>query len=142
MKLKILALDVSRALFRSYVARKLYVELPEEDKDPNEDMVGRLLRCLYGTRDAAHLWQEYSIDIFVNKLKMAVGASNPCLFSQESTDTIAWEHGDDVVIVGEEETLLGMEEELQKHMILKRRALLGPDPEGDKHITILNRHIT
>ena len=46
---------------------------------------------------------------------MAVGSSNPCLFSQESTDTIAWVHGDDVVIVGEEETLLSMEEELQKY---------------------------
>ena len=73
---------------------------------------------------------------------MTVGMSNPCLSSQESTDTIAWEHGDDVVIVGEEETLLGLEEELQKHMILKRRALLGPDPGDDKHVTILNRHIT
>ena len=73
---------------------------------------------------------------------MDLGVSNPCLFCQESTDTIASEHGDDVVIVAEEETLLKLEEELHKHMILKRRALLGPDPTDDKHVTILNRHIT
>ena len=81
MKLKMLVLDVSRAHFHPYAARELYVELPEEDKVPGEDMVGVLLRCLYGTRDAANLWQEYSIDVFVNKLGMELGVSNPCLFS-------------------------------------------------------------
>ena len=51
-----LVLDVSRAHVHPYAVREMYVELPEEDKVPGEDMVGVLLRCLYGTRDAANLW--------------------------------------------------------------------------------------
>ena len=93
------------------------MEPSENNKVPGEDMVGVLLRCLCDTRDAANLWQEYSIDVFVNTLGMELGVSNPCLFCQESTDTIAWEHGDDVVVVAEEETLLKIEEELHKHMV-------------------------
>ena len=74
-------------------------ELPGEDKDPNEEIVGILLRCLYGTRDAANLRQECSIDVFVNKLNMELGGSIPRLFSQESLDIIACDHCVDVVPV-------------------------------------------
>ena len=51
--------DVGRAYFHAKVAREVYVEIPSEDKKPEDgDVVGRLNLCLYGTRDAAHRWQE------------------------------------------------------------------------------------
>ena len=51
-------------------------------------------------------------------------------------------HGDDIAIVGEEEELLWIESELSRSMVLKRRALLGPDPTDDKQVTFLNRIVT
>ena len=46
--------DVARAFFEADATRQVCVELPEEDKMPNEqDMVGILHKSLYGTRDAA-----------------------------------------------------------------------------------------
>ena len=51
--------DVSRAFFNAKVTREVYVKLPPEDVLPGEEnMVGRLNLCLYGTRDAAMQWQE------------------------------------------------------------------------------------
>ena len=51
-------------------------------------------------------------------------------------------HGDDMGIVGEEDELIWIERELGKSMVLKRRALLGPDATDDKQVTFLNRILT
>ena len=45
-------------------------------------------------------------------------------------------------IIGEEADLLWIERELSKSMVLKRRALLGPDARDTKNITFLNRILT
>ena len=45
-------LDVKRAHFYSKATHELYVEISQEGKEAHEDVVGRLLRSLYGTRDA------------------------------------------------------------------------------------------
>ena len=59
-KVHIMVSDVQRAYFHAMATRELYVELPCEgpDFDDKECMVGRLRLALYGTRDAALLWQE------------------------------------------------------------------------------------
>ena len=35
----------------------MYVDLPEEDQVPGQDLVGKLSLALYGTREAAAAWQ-------------------------------------------------------------------------------------
>ena len=55
-----IVLDVSRAHFHPEAVRECYVELPKEDG--LEGHVGKLLRTMYGTRDAAAQW-----DSFANK---------------------------------------------------------------------------
>ena len=51
---------VKRAYFNALARCELYVELTREDPGYIEGqcMVGRLRLALYGTRDAAQLWQE------------------------------------------------------------------------------------
>ena len=49
--------DVARAYFYAMATRDIYVEIPAEDEQAGPDMVGKLRRCLYGTRDAATNWQ-------------------------------------------------------------------------------------
>eukprot|EP00971_Amphidinium_carterae_P208269 4132457-Amphidinium_carterae.1 len=60
LEMKIIVMDVSRAHFHPPAAREMFIRLPAEDHTPG--MVGRLLRTLYGTRDAANQW-----DAFFNK---------------------------------------------------------------------------
>ena len=56
--LRVMLSDVKRAYFHAAAKRELYVEIPEEDPDWSPDAMGRLNLALYGTRDAAKLWQE------------------------------------------------------------------------------------
>ena len=53
--------DVARAFFEANATRQMCIELPEEDKTPKDvknDNVGLLQMSLYGTIDAATIWQE------------------------------------------------------------------------------------
>ena len=50
--------DFERAYFDVLAARELHVELPKEDPGYQEGCVGKFRLALYGTRDAAQLWQE------------------------------------------------------------------------------------
>ena len=47
--------DVKRAYFNAKAHREIYVELPSEDAI--EGMCGKLLKSMYGTRDAAQNWE-------------------------------------------------------------------------------------
>ena len=100
-KLKIAYADVSRAYFYAKASRAVYVELPDEDKQPGDEaMCGRLNVSMYGTRDAALNWAEE----YAETLKAAGskrGVTNPCLFWHPGTDVTVMVHGDDFVAVGE-----------------------------------------
>ena len=72
--------DISRAHFMPKVLRELYVEIPEEDKKPEEgDIVGRLNRGMYGFRDASHAWM-LDWQELLRGGGYRVGAANPALF--------------------------------------------------------------
>ena len=137
-EMKILVMDVSRAHFHPPSVRELYITLPEEDASPG--MVGRLLRTLYGTRDAANQWDSF-FNKEISELGYKVGESNPCLYMHRDLFSIGWRHGDDLVFAGEDGHMKSLFVELQKKMIVKQRALLGFDDGDDKHVSILNRLI-
>ena len=64
-------LDVKRAHFSSEATRKIYVELSPEGKTESDgDVVGRLKRSLYGTRDAPLNWE-----LTTRKITMNLGFS-------------------------------------------------------------------
>ena len=78
-------LDVKRAHFYSDATRELYVELPAEAKTPGEDVVGKLLKSLYGTRDAPLNW-ELQIRKVMVALGFKQGKSNPCIYFHAGRD--------------------------------------------------------
>ena len=49
-------IDVRRAYFHAKAIRRVFVELPDEDWE--EGKCGELDKSMYGTRDAAHNWEE------------------------------------------------------------------------------------
>ena len=73
-----MANDISRALFHAPAKRKVYVQLPDEDKGKDEgQMCGRLNNPMYGTRDAAQNW----FDAYSQQLKpigFQQGVASPC----------------------------------------------------------------
>ena len=71
---KIDFIDIRRAYFHSKARRSVYVQLPPEDFEPG--MCGRLLKSLYGTRDAAQNWEFEYIE-FMESVGFNVGMSTP-----------------------------------------------------------------
>ena len=50
--------DISRAHFQGTAQRLIYIRLPARDRQKyGEDKVGRLIKSMYGTQDASHVWQ-------------------------------------------------------------------------------------
>ena len=54
--LKLSFIDVVKAYFNAIPKRKMFVRLPKEMGMSN-GVYGKLVRCMHGTRDAAHLWE-------------------------------------------------------------------------------------
>ena len=136
---KVLVLDISRAHFHPLVRRELYIRLPAEDAAPG--MIGKLIHMMYGTRDAANGWEEFHREKLAG-IGYGAGAASSCVFANREKASSGAAHGDDFVFEGEEPALLELEAGLRKHMIVQKKALLGPDAGDDKHCTILNRLIS
>ena len=127
--------DVPRAYFHAAARRKVYVELPGEDYE--EGMCGRLVKAMYGTRDAAQNW-EYEYSAMMSEAGFAQGKSNPCVFRHKGRRIIAVVHGDDFTVGGYVEDLDWFKGVIQGRMEVKHNARLGGDPEDDKHVRVLN----
>jgi hypothetical protein len=91
--------DVKRAYFNAKAQRELYVELPPEDVGFQEGYVGRLALALYGTRDAASLWQE-CLAQHLAEIGFVRGRSSPCVFFHAGRKLRTLVHGDDYASVG------------------------------------------
>ena len=111
--------DVSRAFFHAKVKRDVYVDIPEEDREPgDEQQCAKLEYSMYGTRDAAINWHnEYSQQLVMNNFKQ--GASSPCVFYHEEKKLRTVVHGDDYIIVGHEHDLKWLEERLKDKYEIK-----------------------
>ena len=103
--MRMLYADVSRAYFYAKAVRPVYVELPEEDKEPgDQNKCGRLVMIMYGTRDAAINWSdEYTKTLVKDGYKQ--GRANPCQFGHPSKKVAVMVHGDDFGTAGSDESL-------------------------------------
>jgi len=137
--MKIDFIDIRRAYFHSKARREVYVQLPEEDY--TEGMCGRLIKAMYGTRDAAQNW-EYEYSEFMNTIGFKRGKASPCIFYHEARNIRAVMHGDDFTILGNEYDLDWFRREISQRYEVKFRGRIGPSDKDDKAIRILNRVVT
>ena len=98
-------IDIKRAHMNSEVLEPTHVELPEERRKLG--VRGRLVYCLYGTRPAAHAWEEHYSKRLVDQ-GFIRGRSSPCIFVHGERGIIVVQHGDDF------------------HVLAIRRAWTGP----------------
>ena len=135
---KLLYADVSRAYFYAAAARQVYVQLPDEDRGPDDiGKCGKLRASMYGTRDAAMNWAtEYGETL--KKAGFVQGKSSPCLFFNRSLDVTIMVHGDDFVAIGNPKHLQATEDALRSKYKIKTETLGGC--AGDKkEVKILNK---
>ena len=131
-------IDVRRAYFHAKARRAVFVRLPEEDRD--EGMCGRLIKAMYGTRDAAQNWEHEYIDFMVN-VGFVKSRATPCMFYHEGGNVRVVIHGDDFTILGNELDLDWFRDEISAKFEVKFRARLGRGSDDDKSVRLLNRVI-
>ena len=129
-------IDVKRAYFQADARRDVFVKLPEEDME--QGMCGKLLKSMYGTRDAAQNWEE-EYCAFMVSIGFRRGISSPCVFYHEELDIRAVIHGDDFTMLGWNSALDWFRQEISKKFVVKFKAKLGPEPTDGKVVRVLNR---
>ena len=90
--LKIHCLDARKAYFNGTPNRSLYIRLPPE-LGMGKEVVGRLKKCIYGTRDAGAIW-EATYTRVLKKLGFVQGTSSPCCFYHRARPGTVPVHGD------------------------------------------------
>ena len=136
-----LIVDVSRAHFHPFILREVYIDLPSEDPQARDGFVGKLLRTMYGTREASHEFEAFFNHIFASA-GMVAGVSCPAIYEHESEPCIGCRHGDDVALAGERQTVMAIYKIMEADMHLRIQATLGFGPGDDRQVKLLNRLIT
>ena len=134
-------IDVARAFFEAPVQRDVCIELPEEDlttEDIKQDLVGKLNMSLYGTRDAAANWQ-HTVAKAMEQLGFIRGSYDACTYYHPTKGLKTLVHGDDFVTTGHRNNIKWFESKMRERFEVKVKARLGPDPEDDKSVRVLNR---
>ena len=120
--------------------RTSFLKLPQEDSAPG--MCGKLLKSMYGTRDAASNWEDGYMD-FAKGIGFESGLASPCVFKHRTRKLWLTVHGDDFTLLGSDCDLDWFERKIKEEFEVKIRGRLGPGGKKaeDQSIRILNRII-
>ena len=105
-ELEMAIFDISGAHFMAPMDRETCIELPQEDKLPEDgDAVVLLLRSMYGFRKAIANWmRDWQATLEEGGYK--VGVANPALFRRSDDGSRGGVHGDDLAVVGSRRAFL------------------------------------
>jgi len=135
---RILLLDVKKAFLYGRIQRSVYIELPAEDpKSESGKYVGKLVKAMYGTRDAPQVWQE-EVRRTMEELGFKGLISTPCVNYNKSSGVRVVAHG--FLCTGPKGALEELERELGKRFSMKGQ-MLGPGLEEQKEGKFLGRTI-
>ena len=134
----IMTVDIKRAYFNAVSTRKVFIEIPVEDRnDDDGNVVGELRLCLYGTRDAAYNWSE-TVASQLRECGYSRGKAFPAVYFNKSKGVALMVHGDDYMCAGSEVALEELRLQLSKSFEIKS-AIMGEDAHLAKEGKILNR---
>ena len=73
---------------------------------------------------------------------LEIGYWSPAIVCCRERELCGFVHGDAFILTGDAMQSAWAESRLNEKLILKRRAILGPDDGDDKTVTILNRLVS
>jgi hypothetical protein len=135
---KIEVLDARKAHLHAFADRTVYTQLPPEESAPG--WCARLVRCLYGTRDAPKRWEAFLAEQLVT-LGFAKGRASPCCYFHARLKVRCIVHGDDFVLSGGAAALDEVKRGMHERFLLKELGRLGSGPGELKELRVLNRII-
>ena len=135
---KLMVVDIKRACLHGFCTRSIYIELPGTESEGGK-YVGKLVRALYGTRDAPLAWQT------VVKKDMKELGFEECkvtngVYTHSTRDLRTVAHVDDFLLSGEIHDLLWFRDRLHEKYELKVQ-VAGWNQEDEKELRVFGRDI-
>ena len=137
LPLKLSLVDVRKAYFNGTPTRDIFVRIPQE-MGLSRKTVAKLKKCLYGTRDAGHIWEAVYGDALV-AMGFSQGKASPCCFHHPGWQVNLVVHGDDFSALGTDKGLDLWEKGMATAFEVKLKGRLGPDKQDCKELRVLNR---
>jgi hypothetical protein len=133
--IKIEVLDARKAHLHAFAERVVFTQLPPEVAEPG--YCARLVRCLYGTRDAPKRWEAFLAEQLV-AIGFARGRASPCCYYHAALGVRCIVHGDDFVLTGRAHALDEVRASMHKRFLLKELGRLGGGQGELKELRVLN----
>ena len=136
----IMVLDVKKAFLHGRIQRTVYIELPSEDPmSESKQYVGRLVKAMYGTRDAPAVWQQ-EVKKTMTELGFSACLATPCVYYNAKTKVRVVVHVDDMLCTGSEEELVKLRGRIsEKYQITS--AIIGHGSMREKECRFLGRTV-
>ncbi len=135
---KVEVLDARKAHLHAFADRTVFVQLPPEEAEPG--YCARLVRCLYGTRDAPKRWEAFLAEQLI-AMGFARGRASPCCYYHAALDVRCIVHGDDFVLTGSARALDEVKTCMHERFLLKELGRLGGGQGELREMRVLNRVI-
>ena len=143
--IKIEVLDARKAHLHAFATRTVFTQLPPEEAAAG--YCARLVRCLYGTRDAPKRWEAFLAQQLV-ELGFAKGRASPCCYFHAALGVRCIVHGDDFVLSGTAAALDEIKAGMHERFLMKELGRLGGGPPAAgaavgelRELRVLNRVI-
>ncbi len=136
--IKVEVLDARKAHLHAFAERTVFTQLPPEEAAAG--YCARLVRCLYGTRDAPKRWEAFLAEQLV-ALGFSKGRASPCCYFHAQLEVRAIVHGDDFVLTGRAAALDKVKAGMHERFLLKELGRLGGEPGELRELRVLNRVI-
>lgn len=141
-QLKLGIWDVSRAHFMGKAEREVYIVIPDEDREGDQEkMCGLLDRSMYGTQDASNIFQRDYTKLFAD-CGFVFGKACPAIMHHAGLDARGLVHRDDFTVLAYDHGLNETDKILKSKYTVKQLARLGFEEKDDKEATFLNRVIS
>ncbi len=138
MDVKVEVLDARKAHLHAFADRTVFTQLPPEVAEPG--WCARLIRCLYGTRDAPKRWEAFLAEQLV-AIGFMRGRASPCCYYNAALDVRCIVHGDDFVLTGRAHALDAVKASMHERFLLKELGRLGGGAGELRELRVLNRVI-
>ena len=139
-RMKVMIMDVKSAFLYGDVKREIFIELPPEDPmSASGQVLGRLNKAMYRTRDAPQIWQEV-VEGAMADLRFKSSVLHPAVYYHAGRGLRVLAHVDDFLCVGMEAELLWLHRELAGKYELKMQ-MVSRECQDSSEAKFLNRII-